>query len=326
MEKPSLTTQALARIEAVKLDAGADLLNGLDAFWRGIGMRTTALREHHPSELIPLFERFAEEQFAAEAREWLARFADPDAYSWQLAVLPATIATRFCPHAVVFPENVWAADWTDLYRTLKTRTTQFGRGSVSSDFGQPSGEWERYLDHSFSRRFLKAEIGSVTGGLKNFMLLFRLKYHFHLRLFANQQRFIRRVCTHLSVSLHTLRAEAYRRMADAVPPTSPELPEPADVVPAVTPRRRGPKPDYEMAQRVAAIIERTVPGGDWRSRLDEVCEALDDEHVPVPSTWRRNRNCRNWSLCLERDVVVKAIEYRLQQARQRKKGAPETFS
>ena len=38
MEQPPLSKQALARIEAARLEAGADLLGGMAAFWRGIGM------------------------------------------------------------------------------------------------------------------------------------------------------------------------------------------------------------------------------------------------------------------------------------------------
>ena len=81
MEEPPLSKQALARIRAAKLEAGADLLNGLAAFWRGIGMSTKALREHDPAELMPLFERYAEKQFDAEAKELLACRPDPEAYS-----------------------------------------------------------------------------------------------------------------------------------------------------------------------------------------------------------------------------------------------------
>ena len=51
MEEPPLPKQALARIKAAELEAGADLLNGLAAFWHGIGMSTKALREHDPAEL-----------------------------------------------------------------------------------------------------------------------------------------------------------------------------------------------------------------------------------------------------------------------------------
>jgi hypothetical protein len=96
--------------------------------------------------------------------------------------------------------------------------------------------------------------------------------------------------------------------------------------PTLPPRKRGPKPDHETALLVATIVARVAPDGDWRSRVDDVCDALDDEQVPVPATWRRNRNVRKWGLCDDRDIVVKAIEYRLGIAKQRKKPAPETLS
>jgi len=80
-EEPPLPKQALARIKAAELEAGADLLNGLTAFWRGIGMSTKALREHDTVELMPLFERYAEKQFDTEL---LACFPDPEAYSLSL--------------------------------------------------------------------------------------------------------------------------------------------------------------------------------------------------------------------------------------------------
>ena len=118
MEEPPLSKQARARIEAARLEAGADLLNGLAAFWRGIGMSSKALREHDPAELMPFFERYAEKQFDAEAKELLACFPDPEAYSLQLILLPMKVAMRICPSSgIILPENVEAAEWTDLYRT-----------------------------------------------------------------------------------------------------------------------------------------------------------------------------------------------------------------
>jgi len=56
-------------MKAARLEAGADLLSGLAAFWRGIGMSSKALREHDPAELMPFFERYAEKQFDAKAKE-----------------------------------------------------------------------------------------------------------------------------------------------------------------------------------------------------------------------------------------------------------------
>ena len=215
MDKPSLSEPALRRIKAASLEAGADLLNGLDAFWRDIGMSAKALREHDPFELMPLFERYVEKQFDAEAKEWLACFSDPDAYSTHLELLPMTIAARICPGVGVLPEDVSATGWTELYHTLKARVAESGWSAVMEEFQQPSGDWENYLDHSFSRRFLKGRVSTMKpdrdSAVKNFMLLFWLKYLFHLRLFANNLRCINRLCTHLSVRYKVWLGQACRQ-------------------------------------------------------------------------------------------------------------------
>ncbi len=191
MEEPPLSKQALARINAASLEASADLLSGLAAFWRGIGMSSKALREHDPAELMPLFERYAEKQFDAEARELLACFPDPEAYSLQLILLPMKVAMRICPEHRHHPPRRRDGEWTDLYRTLKEAAMKSGRKGPGEGFQQLSGDWEDYLDHSFSRQFLKGKITTTAPdqelAVKRFMLLFWVKYLFHLRLFANNQ-------------------------------------------------------------------------------------------------------------------------------------------
>jgi hypothetical protein len=99
------------------------------------------------------------------------------------------------------------------------------------------------------------------------------------------------------------------------------LPKPKD-----RSRKRGPKPDYETAVRVQAVVKRLAPDGDWRSKLDEISEALDEERIPFPQKWRRDRQCRCWSDCYDKSLVIKAIEYRLGTARQRRQPTPETLS
>jgi hypothetical protein len=92
-------------------------------------------------------------------------------------------------------------------------------------------------------------------------------------------------------------------------------------------RNRGPKPDHEAASRVAEIVARVAPDGDWRPRLDDICEALDEAQVPFPKRWRkRDRSCNGWAAYDERANAVKAIGYRLEIAKQRKKATPETLS
>jgi len=92
-------------------------------------------------------------------------------------------------------------------------------------------------------------------------------------------------------------------------------------------RKRGPKSDPDAASRVAEIVARVAPDGDWRPKLDEICEALDEAQIPFPPRWRkRHKYCDGWAAYDERANAVKAIEYRLKVAKQRKKVTPETLS
>jgi hypothetical protein len=91
-------------------------------------------------------------------------------------------------------------------------------------------------------------------------------------------------------------------------------------------RKRGPKPNYEEAARVAEIVARVASDFNWRAKLEEICEALDKAEIPCPKRWRNDKTCLCWSDQLERSLVVKAIEYRLDLARQAKARSAETPS
>jgi hypothetical protein len=92
------------------------------------------------------------------------------------------------------------------------------------------------------------------------------------------------------------------------------------------PRKRGPKPDFETAARVAEVVTRVTLDADWHPKLADICEALDEEKVPVPRGWRSKRQYRSWADCLERALAIKAIEYRLDIAKRREARGPETLS
>ena len=88
-------------------------------------------------------------------------------------------------------------------------------------------------------------------------------------------------------------------------------------------RKTGPRPDYEGARRVAEIVARVAPDGEWRGKLDDVCKALDEAQISFPPRWRkRDRSCDGWAAYDDRANAVKAIEYRLGIAKQRKKTTP----
>ena len=93
-------------------------------------------------------------------------------------------------------------------------------------------------------------------------------------------------------------------------------------------RKRGPTPDYEAASRLAEIIARVAPDGEWRGKLDEICEALDqtEPKLPCPRVWHGRYNADCWADYPERSTAIKVIEDRLRVAKQKPKPAPETSS
>lgn len=88
--------------------------------------------------------------------------------------------------------------------------------------------------------------------------------------------------------------------------------------------KRGPKPDLEAALQVAKIVASVAPDGDWRSKWEEICEALDKEEIAYPRVWWTRRKWKRWADCGERSLAVKAIGDRLRLAGQRKNVPPET--
>jgi hypothetical protein len=92
-------------------------------------------------------------------------------------------------------------------------------------------------------------------------------------------------------------------------------------------RKRGPKADLDAAERVAEIVARVAPNMEWRPKEYAIREELDKAGIPCPTVWlKRDRGCKGWADQTDRSTAVKAIEYRLHLAKQRKKPAPETLS
>ena len=91
-------------------------------------------------------------------------------------------------------------------------------------------------------------------------------------------------------------------------------------------RKRGPKPGDELAERIEETVKAVAPDGEWRAKLDDICEALDERQIPCPKRWRKDGS-RSWSDKLENGLRVKAIDYRLKQAKKnRAKASTETLS
>jgi len=80
----------------------------------------------------------------------------------------------------------------------------------------------------------------------------------------------------------------------------------------------GPKRDVANARRVATIVERVAHGILSRDTLNDVCEALDNERVPCPRTWRkRESKIMTWDDAAddEPELAMKAIQHHLKNAR-----------
>jgi hypothetical protein len=83
-------------------------------------------------------------------------------------------------------------------------------------------------------------------------------------------------------------------------------------------RKRGPRPDVENHLKVAALVRRY--DDDWMldDNLIEICEALDDQQVPVPKTWANHSDgkARSWSRGFQNypTLVIKAIKDRCKAA------------
>jgi hypothetical protein len=97
-------------------------------------------------------------------------------------------------------------------------------------------------------------------------------------------------------------------------------------------RRRGPTPDYEKASRVAGVVARVAPAlpktglpyGEWRSKLEDILMALDDDGIPTPKTWGPKHGYRNWYAAVAADtaergrhMAIEAIKYRLKLAEEK---------
>ncbi|MGA2435466.1 MAG: hypothetical protein ABSG25_09285, partial [Bryobacteraceae bacterium] len=77
--------------------------------------------------------------------------------------------------------------------------------------------------------------------------------------------------------------------------------------------KRGPKPDYATAARVAEIVNRIAGKEPWRSKIDKITDELDEMEVPCPKTWKA-KEYRSWSTCAERHLVIEAIRHHLDNA------------
>jgi hypothetical protein len=214
-----LSKKSLAKIKATKAGAVAQLLTGLSQYWESVAVNMPALKQHDPSELVSLFERYAECQFDSYAEELLPDFSDVDLYLWRLAAdVIDRISNEICPGAGFMPHrNRFSGDWTELVRLLKDSKPEV-REELRKVLSDPSGEWEIYTGRSFERHLIKHRVRGqkwddpeANNTVQLLRLVFQMKYQFHLRLFVNRYDFDMRLRAHLSNRLAYWEAQAYHR-------------------------------------------------------------------------------------------------------------------
>jgi hypothetical protein len=213
-----LSKKALAKTQAVKAKAVAELLTALSRYWESVAVSMAALKQHDPAELIPFFERYAETQFDSYAEEFLPHFSDVDMYAWHLATdIIDRISNEIRPEAGFMPRNLLSGEWTELARLLKDSDPGV-REELRKALSDPSGEWEIYVGRCFRRHLLKHRVRGqkwddpeARRAVQLLTLLFELKYKFYLRLFTNWYDFDMGLRAHLSNRLAYWQAQAFQR-------------------------------------------------------------------------------------------------------------------
>jgi len=87
--------------------------------------------------------------------------------------------------------------------------------------------------------------------------------------------------------------------------------------------KHGPKPDYELALKIARIVAAEADDGKWRAHVEDICVALDEAKIPCPKTWKARHEFGSWYASVATDdatarqMAIKAIQYRLNRAKER---------
>jgi hypothetical protein len=197
----------------------------------------------------------------------------------------------------------------------------FSRSVVPTD--QAAGLYEQLLnelEHSMAANATRFTVSFLPEGL----------YTTEVRrlLLQHKQYWLGRMLRKVRKRKEANCAKAAANTADGVESSEaesrkPPLPAADRAEPGIPPSpRRGPKPDYETALRVAEIVVRVAGEDKWRPKLEDICFELDENAIPRPKTWKM-RGHDDWVDGLsERHLVEKAIAHHLELAARHRK----TFS
>jgi hypothetical protein len=203
----------------------------------------------------------------------------------------------FCHAYLTYPESGEFACWVESYATeglqarLELIATQAGIALGPPQGMTPLAHWI----HSLSRDL-------------------RASNSDHIRFFSETGAIIERLIEASADYCARLDRRSLEKASIDNPPTQRK-----EVAASV---KRGPKPDYENALRVAEVVARVAGESNWHHKLDDICMELDEKLIPRPKTWKK-RGHRDWLDGLrERHLVTKAIAHHLKLAAAERK----TFS
>src|ERR1017187_8908111 len=186
-----LSKAALARIKAAETEATAELLAALSGYWESIRLSTAFLREHDPSELIPFFEKYAEQRTDSIAKELLPHFTDSYEFIVRLSInVIGSISLEIRPKRGLILKDCRSGESSELVRALKEFEPN-RREEWRKELSEPSGVWEICLSQSFERHMLKfwgrmrRRDDKTSDEVQLLRQVFLFKYRLFLRLFPN---------------------------------------------------------------------------------------------------------------------------------------------
>jgi hypothetical protein len=315
--RPKLPGHALAKLEAHRLRAEDKLSNELDSFWFNVTSKNKELGMS-AFDLSKLFLQYAGAVYDARASEFIHCFKSaPEYENFLRHRLSSDILEELLPPRSARPFG--APEVIGLHEPIGKFTDRIGRDDYSSGFSRPEGIWERLVEDT-TVKAIRLDITFPND----------LALTWVFRDVRNRSEFCEFFEVFFERKWRTFVARWHAEVANTVVPATPPVEKAASItrtrpadrgdqsaraeqISRGERARPGPKPKTEIYNRVRKIVD-TISGADWTNSLDEICEALDEEKVPIPSTWRvRSRSVHNWTdgLYEDREKVRKAIEYRL---------------
>jgi hypothetical protein len=322
----NLPDESVRRIADARRDAESELKKAISAV-----AETEAVAAY-----LPAITSFASALFDAEAGELLAVFEDAEGFETALenkvapriieGVLPDRSLNRVRERGTeeVMRLSVEYEVKTELLFEVGADGTSELAGAYTRGLSAPHGAWENFMPMSVRFRVRVPNNNATIRAILSQALQQRTDYwagQFQVRATAGPSYDRALIQTNNAIDRGLGGEEAMHPLGNGETNLAIKSNAGGQGL------KRGPQPDFESAARVAEIVARMAPNGDWRARLDDICDALDKDQIPFPTRWRkRDRSCDGWVDYDERANAVKAIEYRLEAAKQRKKTTPGIFS